>query len=190
MKKIISLVALTILSFAAVAQTKGDKYVGIGLGCSLQKSDNAGIVKSSIQFAGQSELAFFPSDNFRLAVAFGANYLSGIESSQVSLGFYLNPALSYYFKVANGIYYTPELGAIFEKGSIKTNSYYPGDVYPYNGFGAYLDILSFEVRINNEVAIGMNMGVLSVSSIKVSNSSPTQLSLKLNSGSLVLRYYL
>ena len=186
MKRIVSLVALTFLSFAAVAQTKGDKYVGIGLGCSLQSNGNSDNSNTSIQLAGQTELAFFPSDCFRLAVAFGTNYLSGIKSNQTSLGFYLNPALSYYFKMSEGIYYTPELGAIFEKGNITNTSPSLGNVYPYNGFGAYLDILSFEFRISDDMALGMNMGVMSFAYV----AELVQLSLNLNSGSLVLRYYL
>ncbi len=212
MKRLFLLLILSLSSSCLFAQTKGDKYlagsIGASLGNQTTKVSDGSFSTSSTQpmvttIAFQGEVGFFVADNIKLGLALGIPSVSTPTSKDGdnwlkvnTIGFQINPNLSYYARITDGFYYTPEIGGAYEIGKYKEDLT-KSETYNanYSGWSIYLSFLSFEYRINENIALGISVGSLSETKAKVKDkdsdvyTESSQTGFKFNEGSISVRYY-
>ena len=196
MKRILCVLLALTACVSLSAQQQGDKSVSFYAGFNFST-----IPSASLNL--QAEFGYFVVDNLRTSFAVGLPFSSTVLSKvgtenlkQNNIGVYFNPNVAYYFKLADNIYYTPELGVGFELGSFKYKT--PSTVLvngKYNGFYTYLYPIYFEIRVNARMAIGLALGELYYENFKYRDGADVidrsnYFSFSLNSGSLCWRYYL
>ena len=216
MKKHIFFVAVMLISLATSAQSKGDHYVAWSL------SANGGIQKATVSEKGTSvsqsdsepldeaylvsgELGVFVKDNIRASLSLGV----GLNASPISeeswgwcknrtLSFALNPNVSYYKRLADNLYYTPEIGVSFERGTVRTQtSMTKAEVTPIWGWNAYVYPIALEFRATERVALGAIIGSLSYGKATIEEEYrnytislvASQFKYNLNQSCIVVRLY-
>ena len=132
---------LTILFTTSVlclnAQKKGDFLLGLSAGISytdataLSKTTNRGSTgMNSVYTFGVSaspEIGYFIVDNLKISLSGGYALQSerkegtygGVEPKMSTGVFAIGPSVSYYLKIARGLYFTPEIGAFYAFGTTK-----------------------------------------------------------------------
>lgn len=198
MKRIILSVILALTACVSLsAQQQGDKAVAAyaALNVSTTPSTNFDIL---------AQFDYFVVDNVRASFAVGmpvtSRLIAKVDDRNLkrnSVGVYFNPNVAYYCKLADNIYYTPELGFSFELGSFRDRlASTVLDRGGYNGFSTYLYPIYFEIQVNARMAIGISIGELYYENYKFKNTSNgivetvSDLSFRLNYGTLCWRYYL
>ena len=216
MKKHIFFVAAILISLATSAQSKGDHYVAWSL------SANGGIQKATVSEKGTSvsqsdsepldeaylvsgELGVFVKDNIRASLSLGV----GLNASPISeenwgwrknrtLSFALNPNVAYYKRLADNLYYTPEIGVSFERGTVRTQtSMTKAEVTPIWGWNAYVYPIALEFRATERVALGAIIGSLSYGKATIEEEYygstislvASQFKYNLNQSCIVVRLY-
>lgn len=138
---IIKKLFLTILFTTSVlclnAQKKGVFSLGLSAGISytdattLSKTTMSGnTVNNSVYSFGVSaspEIGYFIVDNLKISLSGGYALQSerkegsygGVEPKMSTGVFAVGPSISYYLKVARGLYFTPEIGAFYAFGTTK-----------------------------------------------------------------------
>lgn len=181
-KYLLSAVAL----FACIAlssQSKGEKYVAASVSSSFGNdkierydgyvtSNGSSPLTTSINAKG--EFGYFVFDNVRLALALGVPYSSSPLSQsgdtwlkQNIIGFQINPNVAYYVRLADNLFYTPEIGFDYELGSVREDVTTSISVNSeYNGWAVYANILAIELRVSQKLAIGAGIGAVSYSNGK------------------------
>ena len=213
MKRIILLSILLCGTLSLSAQNKGDKYLagsfGLSFGNQEQELSNGAVSTTTSQplstsFNLMGELGYFIADNLRVGLALGVPFNSS-PSNQTddgtwlktnTLGFQINPSIAYYVKMAENLYYTPEIGGSYEIGSYKEqltkNNTYNAD---YSGWDLYFHFLAMEYRVNEKFALGVGIGTLGYVNAKVTDKDTdaflgtSQLVFDFNSASVSARYY-
>ena len=113
MRKIILLGFCLLLSLGVGAQKRGDFYVGASGGASFTNS-------SAITFgaAASVEVGYFVFKNWRLSASAGYSFQKVGTRDESSIGhvLLLGPSVSYYVKLADRLYYTPEVGGYYAMG--------------------------------------------------------------------------
>ena len=213
MKRIILLSILLCGTFALSAQNKGDKYLsgsfGLSFGNQEQEISNGAVSTTASQplsttFNVIGEVGYFIADNLRVGLALGVPFNSSPSNqtddgdwlSTKTLGFQINPSIAYYAKMAENLYYTPEIGGSYEIGSYKEqltkNNTYNAD---YTGWNLYFHFLAMEYRVNEKFALGVGIGTLGYVSAKVKDPDSdaflgtSQFVFNFNSTSVSVRYY-
>lgn len=198
MKRIILSIILALTACVSLsAQQQGDKAVAAYVGLDLSTVPNS-------NFEILAEFDYFVVDNVRASFAVGMPVASRLISKvgdeklkQNTVGVYFNPNVAYYCKLADNIFYTPELGATFGLGSFKNK--FSSTVLEkgrYNGFCIYLYPVYFEIQVNARMAIGVALGELCYENFKFRDTANQivdrtgDFSFHLNSGSICWRYYL
>lgn len=212
MKKVVSILASLFIFIAAFAQDKGEMYLGIALSGSFgneatESFDGSYTTNSAspltTSYNAQAEFGYFIADRIRLALAVGVPYSSSPVSQSgntwlysKSQGFAINPNVAYYIRIADGLYYTPEIGFSVEFGDFSedltpSTSWKAG----YGGWSVYANIIALEFRVTDRFAIGAGAGSAHLSSVKISDNSSDayytnqQLQVSINSASIQARLY-
>ena len=132
---------LTILFTTSVlclnAQKKGDFSLGLSAGISytdattLSKTTMSGNTDNnsvySFGVSASPEIGYFIVDNLKISLSGGYALQSerkegtygGVEPKMSTGVFAIGPSISYYLKVARGLYLTPEIGAFYAFGTTK-----------------------------------------------------------------------
>ena len=132
---------LTILFTTSVlclnAQKKGDFSLGLSAGISytdataLSKTTMSGNTDNnsvySFGVSASPEIGYFIVDNLKISLSGGYALQSerkegtygGVEPKMSTGVFAIGPSVSYYLKVARGLYFTPEIGAFYAFGTTK-----------------------------------------------------------------------
>lgn len=206
-----------LISLATYAQSKGDRYVAWSL------SAIGGIQNGTVSVLGSytsetegmpldeaylvsGELGFFLKDNIRASLSLGV----GLNASPISeekwgwrknrtLALALNPNVSYYKRLTDNLYYTPEIGVTFERGSVREQtSMTKADVTPIWGWNAYVYPIAMEFRATERVAIGAIIGSLSYGKATIEKKNnynstkiltASQFKYNLNQSAIVVRLY-
>lgn len=214
MKKLFLFISFVALSTIGFAQNKGEKYFVTSANVSF------GNLSSEVTDGYQSVVSKKPlSTNFGLGVGFGyfvaKNFrlelcLSGYidsnpieKSGEVWLkdkykGFGVNPNLSYFVRLAEGFYYTPEVGVNFGWGkNTYEQSTSQSTNYNYNAFDFYANLLAFQYRVNRVFALGIVVGDVSYrirnynvnANVADGHYKVNQFMINLNSGSVFANFY-
>lgn len=183
MKKLVLLASVIALCMTSFAQTKGEKYVAgsIDAGFGSQTTTNSlgsySVSESSplgSSFGLGIEGGYFIMDNLKVgigvATAFTNEPTSEVDNvwlKDSSKEISITPNVAYYIKLADNLYYTPEVGLSFVTGSIssqtsKTESY----KLDCEGLSLYLNFASFEFKVNSNLAVGLNVGGLSYNKLQ------------------------
>lgn len=215
MKKLVLLASAIALCMTSFAQTKGQKYVAgsiaaeFGSQNTTQSLGSYSVTENSplgSSFDIGVEGGYFIMDNLRIGIGV-ATALSNEPTSEVdnvwlkdsSKEISITPNVAYYIKLTDNLYYTPEIGLSLVTGSISSQTS-KSESYKLDckGFGLYLNFAAFEFRVKNNLAIGLNVGGLSLTQlqteyevegdedIKVANN---QTKLALNNSSISVKWY-
>lgn len=119
------------------AQKKGDFSLGLSAGISYTddtslskttisgKTDNNSVYSFGV--SASPEIGYFIFDNLKISLSGGYALQSerkegtygGVEPKMSTGVFAIGPSVSYYLKVARGLYFTPEIGAFYAFGTTK-----------------------------------------------------------------------
>ena len=185
MKKVL-FIALCLLSTVSFAQSKGDQHFSMTLGFEFgtQKTElGVGSISESTSsplatsFSVGMEHSYFVCKNLKLGIGIYLPYShtplqkqndEWLKSKTFGVGF--NPNISYYARINDYLYYTPELGGVYEFGAyyedLSSDNTYKTDCI---GWGVYLNLLSFEAKISDDYALGFSMGALEYSAARIKN---------------------
>ena len=89
----------------------------------------------------------------------------GCYTFGLTMAVLINPNVSYYVPLADKLYYTPEVGASFEFGSIRVElGLHENYTVPCKGWSMYANLLALEYRVNDKAALGIVVGSFGYSS--------------------------
>lgn len=214
MKRFATILAGIIICVVTVsAQNKGDMSIAATIGTSFGFQETKTYVlpnwitertPSNTTVNGMAEFSYFLVDNVRLALSLGVPYSSvpftkseGEWLSVNTLGLQINPNIAYYVRLADKLYYTPEIGFAYELGRYSTEitksvSYNEN----YHGWSVYANFLSFEFKVAPRFAIGAGIGSVAYAVATVHDSTndvdstTKQFQFNLNSSTAFVRFYL
>ncbi len=190
MKKIIvAFFALTLISASAFAQSKGSKFLGVSAAFSYDhlKTTAPGYGStyeasaSATQFAAGVELGYFLTDDIALSFTVSVPYYDQGDTSGYGVNF--APSVTKFSKISEGFYYSPSVTVAFETGKVES-----GSKVNYTGYGVGVDLLGFTFRIKDNLSLYVKLAPISYMHTKAGDAKSDQFSLKLNSGSLGLRF--
>lgn len=193
MKKFFLIVSLCFFSTMSFAQSKGDSYTSFKAGFEFgqQKTKIAQVVSESQPTASSLSVAieygYFVANNFSVGIALICPYTStplANNNTSATLGIGVNPNISYHHQMSDNFYYTPEIGGYFEFGK-----YLEGEPDIYKGWGAYLNLLSFEFKVSKDFAMGVNAGALQYATTKIEDVSVSRFGCVFNRGKILFRAY-
>lgn len=182
MKRLAIIISLVVLSISVYAQERGELYMLTSASASFGKSNNDSYTYYSQGFIQQTTeespldtylgidvgIGYFLLNNFRLELSLGVSSekdptqkVSSDWLYAIHRGFNVCPNLSYYFKLADGFYYTPEVGANFNIGTYYfQESHYNTWDFPFRGYSLYANLLAFEYRVGPHFALSTIVGDL------------------------------
>ena len=201
-----------LIGVASFAQIKGDMYIAgsifTGFGTQTTTLSEGGYSVSvdqplSTSFSFGVEYGYFVADNIRLAMAMSlpsfsspfeevdGKWLKDKESS-----FVINPNVAYYLRLADRLYYTPEVGVSVSFGSLK-EQLSKSETYktPFWGWDVYANLLALEFRVSEKIAIGALIGAISYGSVIYTNvdtdykAAINQFDFDLNNSRVQFRFY-
>lgn len=212
MKKILLFSVAMLIGVASFAQKKGDMYIAGSIstdfGTQTTTLSEGGYSASVSQPLGTSfsfgaEYAYFVADNFRLAMAMAVPFSSspveevgGKWLKDKASSFAINPNISYYVRLADRFYYTPEVGVSVNFGSLK-EQLSKSETYktPFWGWDVYANLLALEFRVSERIAIGALVGGISYGSAIYTNvdtdvkATINQFDFDFNNSSIHFRFY-
>lgn len=183
MKRILFVVATLLACVSMSAQNKGEMFIAPSLGVSFGSQSSRffdGVNTTTnkapmpISLVGQGEFGYFVANNLRLAFDLGVAF-SSTPNTQIgskwlrsnTVSFMLNPNVAYYVRLADRLYYTPEIGVYYEVGFTKEDlTASTADNTRYSGWGIYANLLALEYRVNQKIAIGAIIGGIDFSSMR------------------------
>lgn len=214
MKKITLILVFVALSAIGFSQNKGEKYIVTNAHVSFGNSSSEitnGYQSVTSQKPLESNLGFgigcgyFVANNFRIELSL----LGYIDSNPIEKsgnvwlkdkykGLYINPNLSYFVKLAEGFYYTPEVGVSFGWGkNTYEQSINQSTNYNYTDYVFYANLLAFQCRVSQSFALGIVVGDITYqhrnyninANIDDGHYNVNQLAVRLNSGVIFANFY-
>lgn len=213
------------------AQKKGDFSLGLSAGISytdataLSKTTNRGSTgMNSVYTFGVSaspEIGYFIVNNLKISLSGGYALQSerkegtygGVEPKTSTGVFAVGPSISYYLKVARGLYFTPEIGAFYAFGTTNQRDIYltfsgsagdPNhsvDISDFStelhGFELAANLFALEYKPSDRIGIAVSFGQIEYVSLSgdaqeknISIDSQT-IGFRMNTSAVVgLRFYL
>lgn len=180
MKKLVILIGIIIFSMSVFGQNKGEIYLLTSTTASFghQKSNSYnynGTIASTNESPIDTYLKFyagfgwFIAKNFRFELALGVSNEKQLREQTSATAwlynrftsFNVSPNLSYYVRLADRFYYTPEIGVEFAFGKFSyEESYSKTWNYPYRCYSFYANLLAFEYRVGPHFGLWVNVGSL------------------------------
>lgn len=152
MKKITVLfIALMGLFVSVNAQEKGDVYVGGNLGFSVSSAGSNGYMNSSTRFSIAPEFGYFIVDNLKIGAELSYSVGGGHTMT-------ISPNVSYYLRIVDNLYYTPQfsIGGGFTSHSHNTNgvfslsmSFLSLEFQPKENWGISMDLVNLSYNLEN-----------------------------------------
>ena len=212
MKKLLLLTVVMLISLGSYAQIKGDMFFGAAISAEFGYQE---VVVSQDHYSTSTkqplnasfgcgvEYGYFIANNLRLALALSVPFYStpteeydGKWLKNKITAVAVNPNFAYYVRLAERLYYTPEIGAIFNfcsaKNQLTESKSHTGT---YWGWNAYVNILALEFKVSEKVAIGAIIGGIRYGSViyndKATDTKSTvnQLNFGFNNSSVQFRLY-
>ena len=226
---------LTILFTTSVlclnAQKKGDFSLGLSAGISytdatsLSKTTMSGNTDNnsvySFGVSASPEIGYFIVNNLKISLSGGYALQSerkegtygGVEPKTSTGVFAVGPSISYYLKVARGLYFTPEIGAFYAFGTTNQRDIYltfsgsagdPNhsvDISDFStelhGFELAANLFALEYKPSDRIGIAVSFGQIEYVSLSgdaqeknISIDSQT-IGFRMNTSAVVgLRFYL
>lgn len=210
MKRIIVICIATLSCLSMSAQQKGDMYIAASASASFGVQgtktfdgvSTEGMRRPTANSASASaEFGFFVVDHLRLALGIGVPFLSSpigeTYHRNQTVAFLVNPNVAYYIRLADGLYYTPEIGFAYQVGAYKEElSAQTSYNANYGSWQVYLNYLALEYKINRKFALGVGIGAVSYGAAHVKDKASAAyvknelLNVNLNSASVHVRFYL
>ncbi|MBP5710429.1 MAG: hypothetical protein J6W84_05585 [Bacteroidales bacterium] len=178
MKKLFLLISFVAMSTIGFTQNKGEKYIvttaNVSFGNLLSEiTDGYQSVSSekplSTNIGIGAGFGYFVAKNFRIELCLSgyvesnpAEKLGEVWLKDKYKGFGVNPNLSYFVKLAEGFYYTPEVGVSIGWGkNTYEQSINQSTNYNYNDYAFYVNLLAFQCRVSHSFALGIVVGDVS-----------------------------
>ena len=212
MKKNVLFAIAMLMSVTSFAQKKGDMYVAGSFATdfgsySMSSSADGYATSEKTPFGTSFEIggdyAYFVADNVRLGLGvsfpFSSSPIEKVDGKWLkdkTTEFEVNPNVAYYVKLADRFYYTPEIGMLYQGGTIKTQLS-PSDTESaqVSTWGGYINLLAFEFQASERIAIGVTFGgVAAYSSLYTYADDDAKYKMNqfigaFNNGGLLFRWY-
>ena len=209
MRKNLSILFLSLSLFSASAE-KGEKYISADFGVNFDQNttehsrnkffDLADETQQTFALSVGSEFGYFVSNNFKVGCAISGAFNSSKAEGQnpttetKSLIGVLTPNIAYYFRITDKFSYSPEFGANLGLGKGDSNGY-DSNIKFWN---IYLKFISFEFRISEKFALGVDYGNINFNAMKLETETPLitvsseskQFQLNAQGGAIHARFYL
>ena len=211
MKKIVIFIVLIILSITVFAQNKGDKYIAPCLSVAYGNQSYSSYLFNTTNYSRVRpcdfslnpgcEFGYFPINDFRLGIAVGLPFSAFPAFSyndnweiDYALGVSVKPNIAYYVRLADRLYYTPEIGFRYELWNWFD---YIGSILEfenglYQTISVYANLFDLEFRVNEKLAIGVGLGSLYYSRAKSlwDHHSNSLWNFSFTNSSVSVRFYL
>ena len=200
MKKILLSFALIIgMAVSASAQEAGEQTLGVSLGYQTSKTtiklklDNES-EKTSVPGANNFGIAldygYFVIDNLRVGASIGYGLDASIEDESIH-SLKIMPNVSYYIRLADNFYYTPNLSL----GFAMDVQHYQEEIHNVTisenesmyGFGAELQPLAIEFRPSPRFAMSVSLCSLQYTTLKYSNEEYRQYDASITRGDIAFK---
>ena len=212
MKKILLFSVAMLIGVASFAQKKGDMFVAgsISADFGTQKTtisdgsySTSAKQPSGASFSLGAEFGYFVVDNLRLSmylsVPFSSSPVEEVDGKwlrNTAAAFAINPNVAYYVRLADRLYYTPEVGVSFDFGSRKeplsvSESYKT----PFWGWHVYANLLALEFKVSEKLSIGALVSGISYGNTRFTDKKTdayldsSQFNFDLNNSSVHVRFY-
>lgn len=184
MRKFLIITLLLLVGSSSVlwAQSKGDVLIGTVIGVNVSKNN---VTTDGVKTEGDPSVTWgvgpgvyvFPANKVRLGVQFSLSKMKDRVSDfdHKTGSFSVGPSFSYYFRLADRFYLTPEIGAFFThaKSTYEHRLTRMTVTEDMNGFGFSLIPAQFEFRPGKRFCMAANMFSLSYSNLEASNATST-----------------
>ena len=212
MKKTVLLSFAMLMGVASFAQKKGDMSIGgtfatdfgsYTMSSSMDGYGSSEKISFGTSFEIGGEYGYFVADNVRLGLGvtfpFSSTPFDKVDGKWLkdkTTEFEVNPNVAYYVKLADRFYYTPEIGMLYQGGTIKTQLS-PSDTESaqVSTWGGYINLLAFEFQASERIAIGVTFGgVAAYSSLYTYADDDAKYKMNqfigaFNNGGLLFRWY-
>ena len=193
-KKLTLMIAALIASLSVHAQQKGDFSVGGSLGFSYGTStstvteksvDTKATMTGPIQLGVSAEAGYFITNHLRLTLSAGFSALSEkimrIDNDwleQTTRVVTVGPSLAFYIKLADNLYFTPEVGGFYSFGGYSVPSpeiYNSGGKYTISqnrydytihGFEFAAQLLALEFKASPRIGIVASFGNIAFADLR------------------------
>ena len=180
MKRLALLIGIVMLSMNVFAQSKGEMYILTSASASFGQIESNtynsdGTIASTTKSPLNTNLGlnagfgWFMVNNCRVELSLGV-FREKRPREQTSTAAWLYnkfnsfdvcPSLSYYVRLADRFYYTPEIGVDFTYGKYLYEESYTRTLnYPYRGVAIYANLLAFEYRVGPHFGLWASVGSL------------------------------
>lgn len=211
MKKLLMLLCVFILSMNVMAQNKRDKYLAPSLSVAYGNQSYSSYLFNTAYYYREKpvdfslnpscEFGYFPINNFRLGIAVGLPFSAFPAFSyndnweiDYALGVSVKPNIAYYVRLADRLYYAPEIGFRYELWNWFD---YFGSILEFeNGLyqtvSVYVNLFDLEFRVNEKLAIGVGLGSLYYSNAKAiwDHNTNSLWNFNFTNSSVSVRFYL
>ena len=185
MKKFLFVLAVVFgLSATAMAQQKGDKFIG---GAISATTVNAATFNLGVAIEGGG----FVADRWALSGTASYDLLNRDDHMLV-----VAPQVAYYVRLADRLYYTPEVGVSFDFGSRKEQlSVSESYKTPFWGWNVYANLLALEFKVSEKLSIGALVSGISYGNTRFTDKKTdayldsSQFNFDLNNSSVQVRFY-
>ena len=186
-KSLVLFVMLALLSVSSFAQSKGAKFFGVSALASVESTSASAYghnsTVTSTQLALGVELGYFITDKASLSLGISVPYVDQDGSSN-GLGVNIAPRITSYFYITDNVYYSPSFCVSYETGKVKND----GDKYNYKAYGFLFDLFGLSVKVRNNISLYITLAPFGFVSTKTGDIKANQFSMKLNSGTLGVRF--
>ena len=176
MKKIPIVFGLVFFSLTVFAQNKGDMYVLTTANASFGKMSSYAVNNNQTSQISNQPMntdlglgigfGYFVANQFRIEFAISGysvksprEEVSKVWLNDITKGVIISPNISYYFKLADRFYYTPEIGVGFDFGKYTyEETTYQASSYPFRGYCLYANFLSFQFKVSPHFSMGVAVG--------------------------------
>lgn len=179
MKRLLLFLLAFSLTSLAFGQKAEDKSFGIGLdfttGMNKYQGDSYWIPEDTGANV-MLEYGYFASNHLRFSIAGGILYTSSPSRdgekdwlNTRSICAVLNPGISYYFRITDRFFYTPEVGYAFSVGGYSQELSHAEKVKALRMIHSfYLNALAFECKLDDKWSVSFTGGALNWSRHKYS----------------------
>ena len=142
MKKVLYLLLCLSAMFTGtvMAQEKGEMFVGGSLGLGITTINDEG---TAATFKIAPEYAYFVADNFRVGADLSFSYADEL------ITFAIEPTFSYYVRLVDKLYYTPELRI---GGGLISSDGYSAGLFTFG-----LDLFALEFMPTNQIGLSLSL---------------------------------
>ena len=184
MKRFTIIIGLLFVSLCVLAQNKGDMYLLTSVNVTFGNMSSYEVHNNQPSHISQRPMntdlglgigfGYFVLNGFRLELGVSGYYIQSPREevsytwlNNIEKGIIISPNVSYFFKLADRLYYAPEIGASFDFGQYTYwETPYTSTSFPYRGYSLYANLLAFKFKVSQRFSLGVLAGDVQYNHLK------------------------